>query len=49
MSMYVYAPAGDVQLHNLFLQKGIEFIGSNQSGIGSSYAKGKRYIKEHHI
>lgn len=43
--MYIYAPAGPVQLRNSLLRSGVEFIGSQQSGFGSSWAKGKRYIK----
>ncbi|MGI6064151.1 hypothetical protein [Blautia sp.] len=46
MSMYVYAPAGAINLRNLLLKYGVEFIGSKQPGHGSNWAKGKRYIKE---
>lgn len=45
MSMYVFAPAGAIKLRNSFLKLGVEFIGSQQPGCGSSWAKGKRYIK----
>lgn len=46
MAMYVYAPAGVVQLRSSLLKSGVEFIGSKQFGFGSNWAKGKRYIKE---
>lgn len=45
MSKYVYAPAGSIKLRNELLKSGVEFIGLHQSGFGSSWAKGKRYIK----
>lgn len=45
MSMYIFAPAGPIKLQNSLLKSGVEFIGSQQSGFGSSWAKGKRYIK----
>ena len=45
MSMYIFAPAGPVPLRNTFLRSGVEFIGSKQPGFGSSWAKGRRYIK----
>lgn len=43
MAMYVYAPAGVVQLRSSLLKSGVEFIGSKQFGFGSNWAKGKRY------
>lgn len=45
MSIYIYAPAGPIQLRNTLLEAGVNFIGSQQSGFGSSWGKGKRYIK----
>lgn len=46
MSLYVFAPAGAIELRNSLLKSGVEYIGSQQSGFGSSWAKGKRYIKK---
>lgn len=45
MSKYIFAPAGAASSHNTLLKLGVEYIGSKQSGFGSSWAKGKRYIK----
>lgn len=45
MSMYVFSPTGPVKLRSTLLKLGVEFIGSQQPGFGSSWAKGKRYIK----
>ena len=46
MSMYVFAPAGSEAFHNNLLKYAVEFIGSQQKGFGSSWAKGKRYLKK---
>lgn len=46
MATYIFAPAGAQQLRNSFLKLAVEFIGSQQPGRGSYWAKGKRYIKE---
>lgn len=46
MAAYIFAPAGPIQLRNSLLKAGVEFIGSQQPGFGSSWAKGKRYIKD---
>lgn len=46
MSMYVFAPAGSEVFHNNLLKHAVEFIGSQQKGFGSSWAKGKRYLKK---
>ena len=45
MSMYVFAPAGPQNLHNEMMRIAVEYIGSQDSGFGSSWAKGKRYLK----
>ncbi len=45
MSMYVFAPAGSDAFRNGLMKLAIEFIGSQESGFGSPWAKGKRYIK----
>lgn len=45
MSMYVFAPAGPRELRNNLLRVAIEYIGSKQKGIGSPWAKGKRYLR----
>ena len=45
MSMYVFAPAGPHNLHNEMMRIAVEYIGSQDSGFGSSWAKGKRYLK----
>lgn len=45
-SMYVFAPAGPAELRSSRLKIGIEYIGSRVKGIGSPFAKGKRYIKD---
>ncbi len=42
MSKYIFAPAGATSSHNTLLKLGVEYIGSKQSGFGSSWAKGKR-------
>lgn len=44
--MYVFAPAGSEAFHNNLLKYAVEFIGSQQKGFGSSWAKGKRYLKK---
>ena len=46
MSMYVFAPAGSEAFHNNLLKYAVEFIGSQQKGFGSSWARGKRYLKK---
>lgn len=46
MSLYVFAPAGSEAFHNNLLKYAVEFIGSQQKGFGSSWAKGKRYLKK---
>ncbi len=46
MSMYVFAPAGSDAFRNGLMKRAIEFIGSQESGFGSPWAKGKRYIKK---
>lgn len=46
MSYYVYASAGEIMLRNDLLKRCIEYIGTQQTGFGSPYAKGKRYLKE---
>ena len=46
MSMYIFAPAGSEAFHNNLLKYAVEFIGSQQKGFGSSWAKGKRYLKK---
>ncbi len=46
MAMYVFAPAGPNQLQNNLMRIAIEYIGLQQPGIGSPWAKGKRYIKK---
>lgn len=45
MSKYIFALAGATSSHNTLLKLGVEYIRSKQSGFGSSWAKGKRYIK----
>lgn len=45
MSMYVFAPAGPQDFQNNLLRIAIEFIGLHEKGCGSSWAKGKRYLK----
>ena len=45
MSKYIFAPAGATSSHNTLLKLGVEYIESKQSGFGSSWANGKRYIK----
>lgn len=45
MHNYVFAPAGPGVFHNNMLKTAVEFIGSQQEGCGSSWAKGKRYLK----
>ena len=44
--IYVFAPAGSEAFHNNLLKYAVEFIGSQQKGFGSSWAKGKRYLKK---
>lgn len=46
MSKYVFAPAGPNELHNNCMRLAIEFIGSQQKGFGSAWAKGKRYLRD---
>jgi hypothetical protein len=46
MAMYIFAPAGPYKLRSSLLRVGVEFIGSQQPGFGSPWAKGKRYIKD---
>lgn len=46
MSMYVFAPAGPEKLHNNLLRMAIEFIGLQEKGVGSSWSRGKRYLKD---
>lgn len=46
MSRYIFAPAGPKELHNNLLKKAVEFIGSQEKGLGSSWAKGKRYLRK---
>ena len=36
MSMYVFAPAGPQNLHNEMMRIAVEYIGSQDSGFGSS-------------
>lgn len=45
-SKYLFTPSGETQETVEILKKSIEFIGSKQAGIGSNYAKGKRYLKK---
>ena len=45
MGYYIYAPVGAFREKTNVLVKCVEFIGSRQDGIGSDYAKGKRYLK----
>lgn len=45
MSNYVFAPAGPTTLESGMLIKCVEYIGSTQTGFGSNFSKGKRYLK----
>lgn len=45
MSNYVFAPAGPIALESGMLTKCVEYIGSTQTGCGSNFSKGKRYLK----
>lgn len=45
MNQYVFAPADEAKIGYL-LKECIEYIGRDQQGNGSNYAKGKRYLKK---
>ena len=45
MSHYVFAPAGAQKTQSGLIYRCVEYIGESQTGGGSNFAKGKRYLK----